>query len=675
MDASEMIQRFKNYFEDNCNDVLHENIRQGKMFIVIDFMNLLDFDLELGELVLEKPEDGIKTASLAVEEFDVNDTAKDFKVRFYNLPSSQDIQIRNVRSKKIKKLYTFTGIVRKKTDVRPQMVNGKWECPSCGNIISMLQIEKARREPTRCGCGRKGKFTIISQELIDLQSITLEEDPAMLEGGVQPKRMFVLMKNDLVSEFNDKRSNPGTKIRVVGYVVEVPMTLRSGATSNMFDYAIEANYFEPAEDSYDDIEITPKDEIELKELANKPDIFKRLVESIAPSTKGHNEIKQAIVLQLLGGVKKKRVDGVSLRGDTHVLLIGDPGAGKSQLLKRVNSIAPKSRYVSGKGASGAGLTASVVKDELLGGWGLEAGTLVLAHKGFAMIDELDKMDEEDSKAMHEALEQQTVSISKANIQATLMCQTTVLAAANPKFGRFDNFEKMAKQINLPSTLINRFDLIFPLRDLPNKEKDGELAEFIIDMHMSKTIREVPINDETLRKFIAYARQKVRPIITKEAKKSIKEFYVSMRNSGNENGKGPKAIPISARQLEGIIRLSEASAKTRLSDHVTVEDANRAINLTSYCLTQIGIDHKTGKIDIDRIVTGISTSERSNISKLNRIIHDLIPNIRDYAKVEDIIVEAVRQGIPDEDIKPFIDKLRKSGDIFFFKKDRIMRSNK
>ena len=673
MDASEQIERFKNYFEDNCKTLIDNQIRIGKLFIIVDFMNLLQSDLELAELLLENPEEMIKAAEIAAVECDISGTIKKFKVRFSNLPSSQDFLIRNVRTANVKKLYTFTGIIRKKTDVRPQMVNGKWECPSCGNIISILQTEKARREPTRCGCGRKGKFTLISKELIDLQSITLEEDPAMLEGGVQPKRMFVLMKEDLVSELNDKKSNPGTKVRVVGYVNEVPVTLRNGSTSNMFDYVIEANYFEPCEDSYDDIEISPDDEKELKELADKPDIFDRLVESIAPSTKGHTQIKQAIVLQLLGGVKKKREDGISLRGDTHILLIGDPGAGKSQLLKRVNSIAPKSRYVSGKGVSGAGLTASVVKDELLGGWGLEAGTLVLAHKGFAMIDELDKMGDEDRKAMHEALEQQTVSISKANIQATLMCQTTVLAAANPKFGRFDNFEKMAKQIDLPSTLTNRFDLIFPLRDLPDKKKDSELAEFIIDMHMHQTVRKVPIDDDTLRKFIAYARQRVRPMITVEAMKAMKEFYVSMRNSGNDDEKGSKPIPISARQLEGIIRLSEASAKTRLSDYVTVKDAKRAIGLISYCLTQIGIDPDTGKIDIDNITTGISSSERSNISKLNRIIHELTPNIRDHVNVEDVVIEAVKQGIPEDEIKLLIEKLRRSGDIFFHRKNQIMRN--
>lgn len=563
-------------------------------------------------------------------------------------------------------------MVRQKSDVRPQVTNARFECPSCGNIISILQLDKQFREPTRCGCGRKGKFTLIGKELIDAQSITLEEIPEKLEGGAQPKRIKVLLKEDLVSPYADKNTNPGTKIQIVGFVKEVPIMMRTGSKSTTFDLMVEANYFRSIEESFSDIKLDDEDIKEILDLSRDPKVYDKLVESFAPSTKGYQKVKEALLLQLLGGVRKQRDDGVTLRGDMHVLLIGDPGAGKSQLLKRVANIAPKARYVSGKGVSGAGLTATVVKDEFLGGWSLEAGALVLANKGFVMIDEMDKMSNEDRSAMHEALEQQTVSISKANVQATLRCETTVIAAANPKFGRFDPYEMLAKQIDLPSTLINRFDLIFPIRDLPDSQRDGELASFILEMHKSQQVRETSISTELLRKYISYARQIIKPVMSDKAIKEIKEYFVKMRNVGAGEGKKISAIPISARQLEALVRMAEASAKTRLSEKVLRKDAKRAIELLHYCLSQVGMDPETGKIDIDRIATGVSASQRSKISSIKDIINSLESKVGKTIPMEEIIKEAEAQGIEESDVMDLIEKLKRAGDIFEPTRNKISK---
>ncbi len=1217
MDASEQIRRFEEFF-DGYRTVILSQINKKQNFLVVDFAELSRFDPELAEDVLNSPDETLKAAEVAIKEME---GPAQFRIRLKNLPSSQKIMIRNIRSNNIGPLLIVEGVVRQKSDVRPQVVSSKFECPSCGNVISVLQIEASFKEPTRCGCGRKGKFVLLSKELVDAQGMVLEESPEHLEGGEQPKRINVFLKEDLVSPISEKRTNPGSKIIVVGQVKEVPVVLRSGSRSTRFDLLVEANNVEVSEETFYEVEITPEEERKIKEISQDPAVYEKLTRSIAPSIYGYEKIKESLVLQLLGGVQKKRTDGIVSRGDMHILLVGDPGciagdsrvalhydgmrqikelgkhhlqqikevvskirknskdkpydfatrfhiyskqpvlkvmtetgkqvigtynqpfltkdgwkradelelgekirvmpslpnlvkklrrtgftklerscgrlkdnikipefftpelaalcghvigdgnihprghsvacyinseetdlieklsslwlttfnvsprifetksnyerfvrsgdgllrqifstkplnilevnsrqvaanlsflkekavpqaifespkqviaefvgwlfeadgcvfsncrgrtavqlksrslkllqgvqllllyfgiqsriicdnlcirrtrdimlfakhisfrsekkvrkmsealnylqkrkahlrrglqryekvsaiepagvidvydfevpqsrmfvangivchnSGKSQLLKRVSAIAPKGRYVSGKGVSGAGITAAVVKDEFLGGWSLEAGALVLASNGiccttedsefiledgrrmtfkdlfngrkesvihpkfkvlalnrktmkiepfgikqairlkndkkvcvvktrtgrklnltednevlvckdsnmiwkrigslkpgeyiavpklnvlpptntlnglnahlneeyiakiaegdvlwdkiisveeitasevydFTMlgtdnfiansvimhncIDELDKMNADDRGALHEGLEQQTISISKANIQATLLARTTVLAAANPKFGRFDPYGIIAEQIDLPPTLINRFDLIFPIRDLPNEVNDEKMARHILNLHQSPDAGDEEIPTSLLKKYVAYARQRVAPTLTDSALNEIKEFYVQMRNRVTTEEKASRSIPISARQLEALVRLSEASAKVRLSDKVTKKDARRAIELLTYCLLQIGVDRETGRIDIDRIATGISASQRDKIFHIKEIIAELENKLGKTIPIDDVIKQAAEKGLAEGEVEEVIERLKRSGDVY------------
>jgi len=667
VDASEQIEKFKEFLSRDYEKVIYENVRKGNYVISIDFSHIIEFDHELADELIEEPEETLKAIELAVESFDID---KSIRARVFNLPKSQFIMIRDIRSAHLDKFMYIEGIVRQSSDVRPQVTSARFECPSCGNTISILQLDTKFKEPSRCSCGRKGKFRLISKDLVDAQRLVIEETPEELEGGEQPKRLSVFLKEDLVEPRMEKKTTPGSKVRITGIVKEVPITLKTGAQSIRYDLMMESNYIEPIEEIFSDIEINQEDENQIKELAKDPNIYEKLTKAIAPSIYGHERVKEAIILQLMGGVRKKKEDGTITRGDMHILLVGDPGSGKSQILTFVSKSAPKARFVSGKGVSGAGLTASVVKDEFLRGWALEAGALVLANGGYCCIDELDKMNPEDRSAMHEAMEQQQVSISKANIQATLRAQTTILAAANPKLGRFDPYTSIAAQIDLPPALINRFDLIFPIRDIPNKELDEKIASHVLKLQQTPKGAEAEIPVKLLRKYIAYARQTVHPVLTDVAIDEIKSFYVALRNTGQTGDEGIKPIPISARQLEALVRLAEGAARLRLSKKVSRQDARKSITLLKHCLMQVGIDPETGKIDIDRISTGISASQRSRIVVLREIIKALEAKIGKTIPLQDILVEASAKGIDESQLEEALDRLTREGFIYQPKRDSV-----
>ncbi len=663
-DIAEQVKLLQDFFEMHYYDDLVKALQKGETYIKVDFHKLAMFDIDLAQELLDKPTDMFKTCQLSLEKLNLQGDTTKFFVRFFNLPASQYINIREIRSAHIGKLIGFTGVVRQKTDVRPQVISAKFDCPSCGNIMNVIQTEQKFREPAGCGCGRKSGFHLIEKELVDVQKLVLEEATDELDGGEQPKRFNLILRHDLVSPISEKKTNPGSKVLVVGVVNEIPISSHQGVKTVEFDLVLEGNYLEPVQEEFSSLVISPEKEKEILEFSKGENPFKKIVKSLAPSIYGHERIKEALVLQLLGGVMKPRSDGVKTRGDIHVLLIGDPGAAKSQLLKRVTVIAPKSRFVSGKGASGAGLTAAVVRDEFLRGWALEAGALVLANQGIACIDELDKMSDEDRSAMHEALEQQTITISKANIQATLRSETTVLAAANPKFGRFNPFDDLGKQIDLPAPLISRFDLIFPIRDVPDRDKDDKIATFILKIHQDVTIVDkVEIPTEFIKLYIAYAKRHIRPKLSNEALEEIRTYYVKLRNSGSESEGGMKSVPITARQLEALVRLTEASAKTRLAEVATVDDAKKAIEILHYTLSQIGMDPDTGKIDIDRITTGVTTSQRNHIVIVREVIKNLSAEFNNKVPEEEIIKLCETKGLTESKVEDVLQKLARTGEIY------------
>ncbi len=663
----ELIQEAKNFFNAYKKE-LGPSLRSSDKVINIQFSHIAEFSPLLSDSLEASPEQTLAAMELAIEELGL---LKGPRLRLLELPKTMLIRVREIRAKHLDQLLAIEGIVRQTSDVRPQVINAKFECPTCGAILSVLQIDKKFREPSRCTCGWKGTFKLLSKEMVDTQRLVIEESPDSLEGGEQPRRINVFLKEDLVDPKMEERTTPGSKIRIFGILKEVPMPLQTGgAISTRSDIAIEANNIIPLEETFAELNINEEEVKEILEIAADPNFVKRLVQSIAPSIYGFEKIKEAVLLQLFSGLRKLKSDGGFTRGDIHILLVGDPGVAKSVLLKFTSVIAPKGRYVSGKAATAAGLTAAVVKDEFLRGWSLEAGAMVLSNKGTVCIDEIEKMNEQDRSSMHEALEQQTVTVSKANIHATLRAETTVLAAGNPKLGRFDLHTPIPQQIDISPALLSRFDVIFVIRDLPNKIQDEAIASHVLEEHTQNVQREA-INPKLLRKYISYARQKCKPKLTKEAAEEIKQFYIKLRNQSQRTNSEIKPIPITARQLEGIIRLSEARAKMRLSQEVSREDAKEAIELLKISLQQVGYDEETKSFDIDRITSGISSSKRSKIVIVRETLGNLESKLGKLIPLEELEKE-LSGKLTALELEDALAQLAKIGDIFRPRKGFIQR---
>jgi replicative DNA helicase Mcm len=674
---------FERYYREEINKLAYKikSGGDGKSLYVNFVRDLTIFqEGKLGEELVEKPDEVLQHAEkgLATVTNIYGVSLEGCKPRFYSLPTARKVLIRDLRAEHIGKFMAIEGIVRKVTEVRPRIVEAAFACLNCGSITMVPQEDTQLRQPFECSrCSTKKLiFLPDSSVSIDSQRVKIQEYPENLRGGEQPQTIDVILEGDLAGLVN-----PGDRVVVNGIVRAKPRGLGQRKMTHM-DLYIEGNSVEILQQEYEEFEITEKDREKIMELAASSDIYEKIVKSIAPSIYGHEDVKLAIALQLFGGVPKKLPDGTEIRGDIHILLVGDPGVAKSQLLRYVHRIAPRSVYTTGKGTTTAGLTATAVRDEVDGRWTLEAGALVLADKGVALVDEIDKMRKEDTSALHEALEQQTISIAKAGINAILKARCALLGAANPKYGRFEKYTPIAEQIEMSPTLLSRFDLIFVLKDEPDEEKDRRLVNHILYSHQlgeltekmknvaaeydEEFIREraekiVPaIDPDLLRKYIAYARKTVYPVLTEEAKKKIEDFYLSLRSSAKEDS----PVPITARQLESIVRLAEASARVRLSDRVEAEDVDRVIEIMMRSLKEIAVDPETGKIDIDFAISGTSKAQRDRIMIIKKIIEGLEDEHQKTGVPEELILDAAeREGIDRMKAKEILSKLKLHGEIY------------
>ncbi|WP_400259925.1 ATP-binding protein [Candidatus Methanomassiliicoccus intestinalis] len=990
-----------------------------KRSVLVNFADLDLFDTDLAGLFLEHPDITLLSGKKAMKNLMHQEMREaDINLRINNLPRDAHVEIRDLRAKHVGKVISVEGLVRKATEVRPKITDALFQCKRCGRIIKEEQSGLLFKEPMECykeqdGCGRSAgatKFILLTEEsrFVDTQKVEIQESPEGLRGGAQPERLTGYLEDDAAGSVA-----PGDRVTLNGILRSVQKLQQTKST--IFDISLDVISVESQRNEYEELDITPEDIELIEEAARSPDLFENIVASISPTIFGYDVEKECLALQLFGGVPKTLDDGTKIRGDIHILLIGDPGVAKcvtgdtlvamadgsfspirelvddalskgpieeiddgvsavtdlevltfsnrgriekgkavrvwkrkapstliriitegnkqltvtpthplftqyvvrirpvpvsmiplgtpiaaytgsltpredqypweagfcydtlvskeeiaaeeewvydlevedshnfitnniishnSQMLRYMSRLAPRGIYASGKSSSAAGLcvgpeseilvdgtsvqighfvethlhspvevnetqwrekiaetyeitslangkkshqkleaiwkiktpsflveieetnghkilltpetklmicsgseqwckaadltagmkipflddetnevvsstivsvktkqddlpeyvydltvedthtfiangfsihnTAAAVKDDFgEGRWTLEAGALVLADLGQACIDELDKMTDQDRSSMHEAMESQTISVAKAGITATLQCRCSLLGAANPKYGRFEEHQYIADQINMPPALLSRFDLIFALTDKPSAEKDRNITNHILKAHRRGQVRkydeEFPtiegvdtekiLNDTStmkpiferdfFRKYVAYSKR-VNPVMSDEAMKAISDYYLKIRKQGEGEG---ASVPITARQLEAFVRLSEASARARLSTLVTIDDARRAINAVEYYLQKIA--GEGGQLDFDIVATGISHSQREQQTILKEIIKKALADAdpRKGVSQEDICKLAAGSNIEETRTKSLLKRMTQSGELY------------
>ncbi|RZD34429.1 MAG: ATPase [Thaumarchaeota archaeon] len=674
---SDKVKEFLTQFKDATGsfsyvEQIDQMMSKHSKYIVVDYNDLVLFPV-IESHFNENPDQILDAFSRAIKEIlkerfpDYAEKIKhDIRARIANFPVQRSL--RQINSEIITKMTSVSGMVVRSSEVKPLAKEVTYKCLDKHISKFTLLDGMSLNASVKCqtpNC-KHTSLAIIpkASRFIDFQILRLQELPEDLPPGQLPHYVNVSIKQDLVDY-----ARPGDRIVLTG-IVRIEQERISGVSkseSALYRLRMDGNNVEfiggkgiKSSRRTEREEISPDEEKLVKSLAKNPDIYDRLIASFAPHIRGHSLFKEAILLLIVGSTQRVLTDGTKIRGDINVFLVGDPGTAKSEMLKFCARIAPRGLYTSGRGSTAAGLTAAVVKDAS-GIFMLEAGAVVLGDQGLVCIDEFDKMRPEDRSALHEVMEQQSASIAKGGIVATLNARTSILAAANPMFGKYDIFKNIYENVNLPIPLLTRFDLVFIVRDIPSQEKDRNIAQHIISQHgFSGTDTTSLIDIDILTKYLSYAKRG-EPALTKEAENLIMEFYLKMRNISGEDKEN--MITITPRQLEGLIRLATARARLLLKNKVDGEDADRAIYLFNEMLKNSGTDVNTGKVDIG-VLQGRPKSEVSKLQMFMEILRTLEGEPKSSVPEQDFVDELVKSDkFSEEEARNYIRRMIRDASIY------------
>ncbi len=631
---------------------------EGKS-LVVEFGDLLRYNNDLANRVLLEPDSSLASFKIAAFETMRSENAlyadrvkRELSVRLRGL--SDLVALRKVDISYIDHMLAISGMVVRTSELRPMMTDAAWVCPS-GHLTYQEQDDLMLKRPPKCElCGEARNFELDRRHsrFIDFQVIRIQELPEELPPGQLPQFFDVNIEGDIVN-----MARPGDRVVLTGIVRAVPDYTVGQVRTRLFRSQIDCNHVEVKGKEPDAVLVTKEDEELIRKIAGAPDAYDRLVKSIAPVILGHLPEKEAILLLLAGGSATQLPDGTRLRGDINTLFVGDPGTGKSEMLKFAAQVAPRGLYASGRGTTAAGLTAAVIREKNV--LMLEAGVVVLADLGLASIDEFEKMKPEDRTSLHEAMEQQSVTIAKGGIYATLNARTAILAASNPVLGRYNPYQNLIENIGtLPLPLLSRFDLIFVFRDQPTPSEDEMLASHILAVHARKSYATAPpIEFTLLKKYLSYVK-KVSPALTPKAMERLKEYYLQLRKAGGAED----SIPPTPRTLEALIRLSTARARVLLKEEVTEEDALGAIALMNRMVQDVLTDAATKKTDFG-IQLGKPVGETKNLRSALDVLKNLEGTDKKAVERRVFKEELMKAKFSDEDAEKMIRTMFREGMVY------------